>query len=119
MILSDRKEDIKKKLETEKKLQDAIKKAKEKGIQNASIPTVTNQLNYKNFELITNRNGILSLNFFIYICIHTYMYNTNSKFLILERILSFLRKNEIDESKVERKIVVRSEFEVKHFRKLH
>ncbi len=62
VILSERKEDIKKKLETEKKLQDAIKKAKEKGIQNAIIlPSTKDQPDFKNFELITNRNKI-SLN---------------------------------------------------------
>lgn len=62
MILSDRKEEIKKKLETEKKLLDAIKKAKEKGIENSiKVSTVTNQLNYKDMELITNRIDILKL----------------------------------------------------------
>ena len=67
--MNEKKEEIKKKIENEKKLQEAIKKAKEKGIQTAqttnTIPLIE-QLNYKNMNLLFNGKNIKWCFFFLH-----------------------------------------------------
>lgn len=72
--MNEKKEEIKKKIENEKKLQEAIKKAKEKGIQTAQITNtipLIEQLNYKNMNLLYNGHKIN----FIYYLTHLFRKN--------------------------------------------